>query len=517
MQRRRSILIVGGGTAGWLTAAYLAKALRVDERAHLEITLLESPDIGIIGVGEATFPTIRNTLRFLGIDEARFIRETSATFKQGIRFVDWARAPEGDKHHAFFHPFEAPFSSEGASLAPYWLLQSESTRAPFAEAVTIQARVADAQRAPKRPHESDFAGPLNYAYHFDAAKLAAVLAERAQELGVRHLKGNLTEAVLDETGAIDHIVSPEHGDLTADLYIDCTGFRAELIGKALGAPFKSCKPILFADRAMACRAPYAAPDAPIQSYTVATAHEAGWIWDIALAHGRGVGCVYSSDHIDDDRAEAILRDYLGAAEIETRKISFDAGYREKQWIKNCVAVGLSAGFLEPLESTGVVLIEAAVAMIAELFPHSGPVSAPARRFNELMTARYDNIIVFLKLHYALSQRPEPFWRENTHPDSIPERLVDLLEQWRHRPPARFDFILDLETFAFFNYQYILYGMGFKTDLTDGAGEFPDVAAAAKLFAKIRGFADRATQDLPSHRDLIAQINKFGFDKAFEQA
>lgn len=517
MQRRRSILIVGGGTAGWLTAAYLAKALRVDEQAHLTITVLESPEIGIVGVGEATFPTIRNTLRFLGIDEARFIRETSATFKQGIRFVDWAENPKGERHHSYFHPFEAPFSTDGTSLAPYWLLQNEAGRAPFAEAVTIQARVADAQRAPKRPHESDFSGPLNYAYHFDAAKLAGVLAERARELGVRHLQGALSEVVLDETGAIEHLVCPQHGDLTADLYVDCTGFRAELIGKALGSPFKSCKPILFTDRAMACRAPYDRPDAPIQSYTVATAHEAGWIWDIALAGARGVGCVYSSDHMDDDRAEAVLRDYLGGAEIQTRKLSFDAGYREKQWIRNCVAVGLSAGFLEPLESTGVVLIEAAVAMIAEFFPHSGPVDAPAKRFNDLMTARFDNIIVFLKLHYALSRRTEPFWRDNTDPASIPERLAELLEQWRWRPPSRFDFILDLETFAFFNYQYILYGMGFQTDLTGGAAEFPDVAGAARLFAKIRGFADRATLDLPSHRDLIAQINRTGFDKALELA
>jgi glycine/D-amino acid oxidase-like deaminating enzyme len=511
MKRGRSILIVGGGTAGWLTAAYLAKALRIGELTHLSITVLESPEIGAIGVGEATFPTIRSTLRFLGIDEARFIRETSATFKQGIRFVDWGDAPSEGRRHSFFHPFEAPFSTDGLSLAPYWLLQDEASRAPFAEAVTIQARVADAARAPKRPHESDFAGPLNYAYHFDAAKLAEVLAERARELGVRHLQGHVGEAVLDETGAIARITSPEHGALTADLYIDCSGFRAELIGKALNAPFKSARPVLFADRAVACRAPYDRPDAPIQSYTVATAHEAGWLWDIGLSGARGVGCVYSSDHIDDDRAEAILRAYVGGAEVETRRLTFEAGYREKQWIGNCVAVGLSAGFLEPLESTGVVLIEAAVAMIAELFPHTGPVSAPARRFNELMAARYENIIVFLKLHYALSRRPERFWRENTDPATIPERLQELLEQWRHRPPARFDFILDLETFAFFNYQYILYGMGFPTDLADGADEFPDTAGAAKLFAKIRGFADRATQDLPSHRDLIAQINRFGFE------
>jgi tryptophan halogenase len=208
------------------------QVLRIAEQAHLEITLLESPDVGIIGVGEATFPTIRTTLQFLGIDEARFIRETSATFKQGIRFNDWAWAPkEGGRRHQYFHPFEAPFSTDGTSLAPYWLLQNEATRAPFAEAMTIQARVADAQRAPKRPHEGNFSGPLNYAYHFDAAKLAQVLAERARELGVRHLQGLLTGVELDATGAIDHVVCQEHGRLDADLYIDCTGFHAELIGR----------------------------------------------------------------------------------------------------------------------------------------------------------------------------------------------------------------------------------------------------------------------------------------------
>lgn len=519
MVRRRRILIVGGGAAGWLTAAYLAKSLRVAEQAHLEITLLESPEVGIIGVGEATFPTIRTTLQFLGVDEARFIRETSATFKQGIRFNDWAWAPRQDgERHQYFHPFEAPFSTDGASLAPYWLLQSEATRAPFAEAMTIQARVADAQRAPKRPHEGNFSGPLNYAYHFDAAKLAQVLAERARELGVRHLQGRLTEVELDATGAIDHVVCAEHGRLEAELYIDCTGFHAELIGKTLKAPFKSARPILFADRALACKAPYDRPDAPIQSFTIATAHEAGWIWDIGLKDARGVGCVYSSDHIDDDRAEAILRGHVGHdVEITPRALAFEAGYRTKQWVKNCVAVGLSAGFLEPLESTGVVLIEAAVAIIAELFPHNGPISAPALRFNELMTARFDNIITFLKLHYCLSQRTEPFWRQNADPATMPERLVDLLEQWRWRPPTRYDFILDLETFAFFNYQYILYGMGFKTDLSPGRSEFPDVAGAEKLFAKIRNFGERATHDLPSHRDLIAQINRFGFDRSLEPA
>src|SRR3954469_11512334 len=505
---KRSILIVGGGTAGWLTAGYLAKVLDRSGHVPLNIKLLESPEIGIIGVGEGTFPTIRTTLKFLGIDEGRFIRRTSATFKQGIRFTDWVRTPVDGRHEHFFHPFEAPFYTEGTSLVPYWLLQDETTRPSFAEAVTIQNRVAEAKRAPKRPDEGDFSGPLNYAYHFDAASLAQVLADRAKELGVTHLPGLMTGVVLGPDGAIDHVVTKEHGALRADLYIDCSGFRAELIGGALGVPFKSVKHILFTDRALACKLPYERPDAPLESFTIAAAHEAGWTWDIGLAGARGIGCVYSSAHISDERAAEILRDYAGpqAEEVPNRRIPFEAGWRERQWVKYCVAVVLAGGFLEPLESTGVLMIEAAAGMIAELFPHNGPVDAPARRFNELIVARYENIVNFLKLHYCLSQRTEPFWRDNADPASIPVRLREMLDQWRYRPPGRFDFILDLESFAFFNYQYILYGMEFKTDLSPVRDDFPNVKAAEKLFAKIRNFGERATHDLPAHRTLIQQIN-----------
>jgi tryptophan 7-halogenase len=508
----RRILIVGGGTAGWLTAAYLAKALRLPKRSHLDITVLESPDIGSVGVGEGTFPTIRSTLQFLGIDEAQFIRETSATLKQGIRFVDWAETPTGGRHQQFFHPFEAPFYAEDINLVPYWLLQDEATRPPFAQALTLQQRVAEAQRAPKRAGEAPYSAPLNYAYHFDAIKLAKLLADRARQLGVRHEQGTVTDVTLDAHGAIAHVHTAQ-ARFEADLYIDCTGFRADLIGRALGSPLKSCRGQLFADRALACKLPDAGPDGPdIESCTVATAHEAGWLWEIGLNGSRGIGCVYASSHMSDERAAEVLRGYCrnirqgGHEDVALRSIPFTPGYREQQWVKNCVAVGLSAGFLEPLEATGLVLIEAAVGMIAEMLPHSGPIHAPARRFNELMTLRFDNIINFLKLHYCLSRRSEPFWRDNADPATIPERLADLLEQWRLRPPGRFDFVLDTETFAFFNYQYILYGMGFHTNLSAGRADFTQVAEADKLFAKIQRFADRALVDLPSHRSLIQQIN-----------
>ena len=508
---KRTILILGGGTAGWLAAAYLARALDLSGNGGVSITLLEAPDIGIVGVGEGTFPTIRKTLQYIGIDEPSFVRATNATFKQGIRFDDWVHTPKDGRHSHFLHPFEPPFYADGANLIAYWLLQDEATRPPFAQAMSIQNHVAEAQRAPKRSDEGAFTGPLNYAYHFDAARLADVLAKSAKAMGVRHLQGRLRDATLDERGHIASIDTAEHGTLSADLYLDCSGFRAELIGETLGSSYRSVRDTLFTDRALACKLPYARPDAPLESYTIAAAHEGGWLWDIGLAGCRGVGCVYSSDHVSDAQAEAILRRYVGVpeAEIAPRLIPFEPGWRERQWIGNCVAVGLSGGFLEPLESTGVVMIEAAVGMIAEMFPHNGPVDAPARRFNELITARYANIVNFLKLHYCLSQREERFWRDNADPGSIPERLRDLLEQWRYRPPGRFDFILDLESFAFFNYQYILYGMAFRTDLSAVRDEFPHVREAERMFARIRNFGERAAQDLPAHRLLIDEINALG--------
>jgi tryptophan 7-halogenase len=504
----RSILVVGGGTAGWLTAAYLARFFDIARNPRIRIRVLESPEIGIIGVGEGTFPTIRNTLRYIGVDESQFVRATSATFKQGIRFDNWVRAPVERRDDHFLHPFEAPFHAEGHSLVSYWLLQDERTRPSFAEAMTIQNRVAEAGRAPKGAGEGDFAGPLNYAYHFDATRVAEVLSEQAQVLGVEHLQGLMTEVSLDpESGAIAHVVTREHGNLTADLYIDCSGFRAELIGGALGVPFKPVDDVLFTDRALACKLPYDKVDTPLPSYTVAAAHEAGWTWDIGLAGERGIGCVYSSAHMSDEAAAEVLDRYAGgrSREVTSRLIPFQAGYRTRPWEKNCVAVGLSGGFLEPLESTGVLMIEAAAAMIAELFPHYGPADGPARRFNELMAARYESIAGFLKLHYCLSRREEPFWRDNAEASSVPDRLKDLLEQWRYRPPSRFDFVLDHESFAFFNYQYILYGMEFRTDLTPVRDEFPHTGEAQKIFERIRQFGDRAAHDLPTHRALIEQI------------
>jgi tryptophan halogenase len=506
------IIIAGGGTAGWLTACCLAKALGSNLPGGVSITVIESPDISIIGVGEGTFPTLRMTLKALGIDEARFLRESGATFKQGIRFDDWTHPPQDGRHTHYFHAFEFPHHVQDSELLPYWLLGEAGHGTALADAVGIQKTVADASLAPKRSHDPNYAGPLNYAYHFDAFRFAAFLATVAKERGVRHLADTIESVTLDESGAISGLVTRANGVLEADLYIDCTGLRAKLIGESLGAPFTSCRDTLLTDRAVACQIPNSRPDSPIASYTIATAHEAGWTWNIGLENRRGIGYVYSSNHSSDETAERILRGHIGPAADEhaVRFLKFDAGYRERQWVRNCVAVGLSAGFFEPLESTGIMLIEVAAAMIADFFPWNRDFDAPARLFNELMRRRCSNIVNFLKMHYCLSQRPEDFWRDNRRPETIPEDLQCLLAAWRHRPPCRFDFVSDYETFPYFSYQYVLYGMGYRTNLEPARHRYQATASAKQAFTQLKRFARQAAVDLPTHRALIDQVYRNGF-------
>ena len=500
----RQILIVGGGTAGWLTAAFLARTLG-SAAGGVRVTLVESSEIGIIGVGEGTFPSIRGTLHAIGLDEARFIRECDATFKQGVSFVDWSRPGE-----RYFHPFNAPSQRPGApELLPYWLLgeaaSADGRPRAFADAVSMQQRVADALRAPKRASDGDWLGPMNYAFHFDAGKFATLLASHAQTLGVERVIATVDRVEQGADGQIAAVVTRERGAMSADLYIDCTGFRALLIGQTLGAPRKPLHDVLFVDRALALQVPYPAADTPIPSATISTAHEAGWTWDIGLHRRRGVGYVYSSRHTADEQAERVLRGYVGAAaeSLTPRFLKLDTGYRETQWIGNCVAVGLSAGFLEPLESSGIGLIETASYLIGYLFPADGNFEPAARRFNEHMRARFERIVDFLKLHYALTRRDDhAFWRDNADPATWTPTLRDLLAQWRCRPPHRLDFVADLEMYPPSSWQYVLYGMGYPTDLSHARPAWPRAAEARQEFAMIAQVAQRALADLPAHRALV---------------
>ncbi len=512
MKPIKNVLIVGGGTAGWLTAAFLARTLGAAPDRSVHITLVESSDIGIIGVGEGTFPSIKGTLAAIGIDEARFVRECNATFKQGVKFVDWVRprsthnAPSTFGQDHYFHPFSVPSQRPGMpELLPYWLMGAAGNNAAFAEAATMQKCIADAAHGPKRISDADFLGPMNYAYHFDAGRFAKLLTEHAKSLGVAHVVATVERVDLDSNGAIAAVMTRERGALSADLYIDCTGFRGALIGDALGSPFRHLNDVLFVDRAVALQIPYEREDTPIPSYTISTAHEAGWTWDIGLHQRRGVGYVYSSRYTDDARAEQVLRAYIGAASdgMTPRKLELNVGYRDVQWVKNCVAVGLSAGFVEPLESSGIGLIETAAYLISYLFPFDGNTAPVAKLFNDLMKSRFERIVDFIKMHYCLTQRTDSrFWIDNADSRSIPESLHEKLAMWRCRPPHRLDFVTDLEMYPPTSWQYVLYGMEFKTDLAAAHAAYPRIAEARQEFQMIQQVSQHALADLPLHRSLV---------------
>ncbi len=447
------IVIVGGGTAGWLTACRIAAAARPDTGHPITVTLIESPDVATIGVGEGTWPTMRATLERIGIGEAEFLTACDASFKHGSRFVGWGTGGEDD---VYLHPFTPPLEGDPAALLAVW----QARGGAFADAVSAQPRVARLGLAPRQRTMPDYAGALNYGYHLDAGKLAALLAHHATaRLGVRHIRDHVIDVIRHEDGDIAHVRTRSHGDVTGDLFLDCSGHAALLIGEI---PFVDRGDVLFNDRALAVQVPVAPTDR-IAAQTDATAHAAGWIWDIGLPPRRGIGCVYSSAHMTDDAAAATLAAYLGDTPMPTpRRLAFRSGHRERFWVGNCLAIGLSAGFLEPLEASAIVTIELSLDALLADWPTRATMSLLATRFNDLFRYRWDRIVEFLKLHYVLSRRPERYWRAHRDPRSVPTRLADLVRLWANRPPTRADLPMIDEVFPAASYQYVFYGMGGAT-------------------------------------------------------
>jgi tryptophan halogenase len=505
----RNVVIVGGGTAGWLTAAIIAAKHRSRIPANFTVTLVESPNIPILGVGEGTWPTLRSTLKKIGVSETDFFRECDASFKQGALFAKWTTGAEDD---AYYHPLVLPEGFERLNLVPHWL--QDGGDKSFCDAVCAQGQVCDAGLAPKMITTPEYDGLQNYAYHLDAGKFAPFLQRHSTEkLGVRHVLADVQSVNLAENGDIESVSTEQAGDIEGDLFIDCTGFASLLLGKALGVGFKDLTHILFCDTALAVQIPYENETSPVATHTISTAQSAGWIWDIGLPTRRGTGHVFSSRHQTDDGAEQELRAYIGDAAKgkSIRKIKLRAGHRETFWKRNCVAVGIAAGFLEPLESSAIVLIELSAKLIAEQMPvNRGVMDIVARRFNDNTMYRWGRIIDFLKLHYVLSKRRDTaFWRDNMEPESIPDRLKELLLLWRYQPPwfhEEFDRIE--EVFPAASYQYVLYGMGFRSELDPSAltGETREAERAMRENARM---TERLCAGLPRHRDLLRKISEFG--------
>jgi len=505
----QNIVIVGGGTAGWLTAGVIAARHRGRIPQDFTVTLVESPNIPIIGVGEGTWPTLRSTLKKIGVSETDLFRECDAAFKQGARFARWTTGAQDD---GYYHPLVLPQGFERLNLVPHWL--SGNGQQSFCDAVCPQGRLCDDGLAPKAITTPEYEGAANYAYHLDAGKFAPFLTRHCTEkLGVRHVRADVSRVALDESGDIRAIVTEQAGEIAGDLFVDCTGFRSLLLGEAMNVPFRDCSDILFCDRAMAVQVPYEHEDSPVRSHTVSTAQTAGWIWDIGLPTRRGTGHVYSSRHISDDEAERELRAYLGPAadDLAVRKIVIRSGHREQFWVRNCVAVGMSAGFLEPLESSAIVLVELSAKLIAEQMPLCREImDIVASRFNATTHYRWGRIIDFLKLHYVLTRRTDSaFWRDNVLPETIPERLRELLLLWKYQSPWFLDeFDRVEEVFPAASYQYVLYGMGFRTEVSPGMVAY-DARHADRAMRENAMLTERLRTTLPRHRDLIRKIHEHG--------
>ncbi len=506
----QSVLIVGGGTAGWLAAGTIAARHQGRIKAGtFSVTLVESPSVAIIGVGEGTWPTIRATLKKLGVSETEFFRECDGAFKQGGRFAKWTTGAPDDY---YYHPLVLPEGFHEVNLAPHWLAANDGRS--FCDAVCAQGVLCDGNLAPKTIATPEYQGAANYSYHLDAGKFAPFLQRHCtSKLGVKHVLADVKTVHQKEDGDIKSVTTEQAGELAADLFVDCTGFASILLGKTYGVPFKECSDVLFCDTALTVQVPFEDPDAPMASQTNATAQKAGWIWDICLPTRRGIGHVYSSRHMNEEEAQQVLADYVGPKikDLKVRKIPIRAGHREVFWKNNVVAVGLAAGFLEPLESSAIVLGELSSKLIAEHMPACREVmDHVARRFNDVTMYRWGRIIDFLKLHYCLTKRTDSqFWIDNVDPAGIPERLQNLLELWKYQSPWFFDEFDRLEeVFPAASYQYVLYGMGFRTEV-DPYDLAPNEAVARRWMRENLAMTQKLKSQLPTNRDLIKKVHMYG--------
>ena len=499
----RSVLIVGGGTAGWLAAAYLQRTLCGDPANPVSIHLVESAEIGSIGVGEATVPTLRNTLRVLDIPESALFGQVDATLKNGIRFVGWRQGGPAATDR-YDHPFDPPLAMEGYSTMVHWLnlKQRGLINTPYAECGSVQTALFDPALSPKAMSSPNYEAPVPYGFHLDASKLATLLRDTAVSRGVRHTLGHVSTVQTDDSG-IRSVTLADGQQLSADLFVDCSGFASLLIGKALEVPWHSYADQLLCDRAVAC--PVAHPDAKprLRSYTTATARDAGWIWEIDLQSRRGTGYVYSSAHCSDDEAARTLKAFHGNDQrlAEPRLLKMRIGHRARVWEKNCLSLGLASGFIEPLESTGIYLVEHALQQFIDYLPSHDHNHAGRAKYNSLISDLYDELRDFIVMHYHLSMRRDtPFWRAATDPGCVSPALRDLLALWDEKVPHTTDINRKMSLFGANNYFFILAGLNRLPSAGIGQSRYINPQASQRVLDHVARIRKLAVEQSPTMRD-----------------
>ncbi len=506
-----SVLIVGGGTAGWMTAAYLAKAFG----ASVKITVLEAPLIPKIGVGEATIPNLQKSFfDFLGIPEHAWMREVNGAFKTAVKFVDWRKKDEGAPSNHFYHPFGILPYVDGSHLPLHWYHHTRG-REPFDYSCFREPYVMDALRAPKH---MDGTKAVAYAWHFDAHLVADFLCRWSLARGVTRVLDEVNQVALDEKGHIAHVQTKGGQTMTADLFVDCTGFRGLLINKALGEPFIDMKDHLLCDSAVAAAIPNDDEKLGIDPYTSAIAMKAGWTWKIPMLSRFGSGYVYSSQFATEDDA---VRDYCALWQVKEsslnfNKIRFRTGRNRRAWVNNCVSIGLSSCFLEPLESTGIYFITAAIYQLAKHFPTKALEPGLAAQFNREIEFMFDDSRDFLQAHYFTSSRDDsPFWLANKNDLVLSDNIKEKIAIYKAGLPVNAplstesDYYGSLENeFRFFwtndRYYCIFGGMGFLPDHPSGRLAYrPEgVAEAVQLMEATRARGRELAATLPSNYEYL---------------
>ncbi|AFU98081.1 tryptophan halogenase family protein [Simiduia agarivorans] len=491
----KRIIIVGGGTAGWLAANHLAVELRGEP---VEIMLIESDEIGIIGVGEGTVPHIRRSLKKFGIPESELLARCDVTFKQGIRFDGWMSGTDS----SYFHPFASPFPN--GYDATSCLLSQPDVRF---DSVSAAAPLMESGRSPKLISSSEYEGVVDYAYHFDAKKFGELLADNAvSRLGVKRHTATVREVRLSHSGEIESLVAADGKVFTADFFVDCSGFSALLLGGALSIPFMDQSSRIQTDTVLATQQ-LATPE-HIPCFTLAKAHEAGWLWDIPLQSRRGVGFVYSSQSIDRDQAVVALANYCQVVpeDLTYRMLPMRIGYRNAFWSKNCASLGLSQGFVEPLEATSILVTDFSAELLARNI-HFGAdgMNAAAQYCNRVVRYVWERIIDFVQLHYCISDRRDTdFWRAVTAPSAMSDTLAERLSIWRSRTPLKSDFFSRFDLFDVDNYLYVLYGMKYPTNLKTST-PYEEEFLRQQLVAH-QSQAGQWISQLLAHREWLNRFN-----------
>ena len=488
----RRIVIVGGGTAGWMAAAVASRNLAP---GYCEIELIESAEIGTVGVGEATIPPIVTLNRLLGLDEDEFVRRTQATFKLGIQFRNW-----GSLGNEYIHPFGTYGADlDGLHFHQHWLRLRDQ---PGVGEIDLYSLPISAIKAGRFVRTSDdprhVHSRMAYAYHFDASLYGAYLREQAMARGVVRTEGKIVDVTLNGENGFVHSVTLEDGrQVEGDLFIDCSGFRGLLIEQALKTGYEDWSHWLPMDRALAV--PCEAVGEPTL-YTRSTAHDAGWQWRIQLQHRTGNGHVYCSAFTTDEAAhDTLLANLDGKPLADPRPLRFVTGRRKKAWNRNVVALGLASGFLEPLESTSIHLIQSGVTTLMSLFPDKGFSEADTNKYNTLMREEYEHARDFVLLHYHASDRDDSaFWRHvraTDIPDSLKER-IDLFRS-RGRVMGRHE-----DLFAHTSWVAVMLGQGITPEYHDPMAEQSPVPAMLERLAQIRAVIRNGVSGMPTHQQFI---------------